>query len=87
MSNITCFDLAKIRLGFYPVITDGLKSHYAGSEITPSVYVAEAQYSKLNAFYKRLANYKGVALRWNYRLINNPHDSDSGDFYAFKPNS
>lgn len=59
-------------IGFYPDFTDGLKSHCACSEITPSMYVAEAQYPKLNAFYKKLANYKGVALRWDHRLINNP---------------
>jgi hypothetical protein len=88
----TYFDRPPNNLGFKEVSLLGqillayISSHYACSEIKPSMYVAEAQYPKLNAFYKRLANYKGVTLRWTYRLIDNPHDSDSGDFYAFKPN-
>ena len=62
-----------------------ISSHYACSETQPSMYVAEAQYPKLNGFYKKLANSDGVKLRWAHTLIDNPYNSNSGDFYAFKP--
>ncbi|AEF05053.1 hypothetical protein [Alteromonas naphthalenivorans] len=63
-------------------------SHYACSEVKPSMYVAEAYYPELNAFYRRLANCHGVGLLWVHRLINNPYQQrTSGDFHAFKPTS
>ncbi|MGM7447803.1 hypothetical protein ACP7H9_04750 [Idiomarina sp. ST20R2A10] len=62
-----------------------ISSHYACSETQPSMYLAEAQYPKLNGFYKKLANSNGVQLRWSHTLIDNPYNSNSGDFYAFKP--
>ncbi|QCZ94418.1 SIR2 family NAD-dependent protein deacylase [Salinimonas iocasae] len=89
----TYFDRPPNNLGFKEMNILGqillayISSHYACSEIKPSMYVAEAQYPKLNAFYKRLAKYKGVKLRWTCELIENLHNSDTGDFYAFKPNS
>jgi len=94
IDNDTAYKRPKRNLSFKELNVLGqilmayIYSHYACSEVKPSMYVAEAYYPELNAFYRRLANCHGVALLWIHRLINNPHQkSDSGDFYAFKPTS
>jgi hypothetical protein len=94
IGNNTAYKRPKRNLSFKELNVLGqilmayIYSHYACSEVKPSMYVAEAHYPELNAFYRRLANCHGVGLLWVHRLINSPHQQRiSGDFHAFKPTS
>lgn len=61
-------------------------AHYESIPEVPSLYVAEAQYHKLNAFYNRLAKITNFKIKCLHSTIKrSQHNSKSGDFHAFKP--
>ncbi|ALS97791.1 hypothetical protein AT746_05550 [Lacimicrobium alkaliphilum] len=77
------FQLKEMRI-LGEIIIAFINAHSATIDV--SLYIAQAQYSKLNAFYARLANVTKKRVEFDHWLLSHKdHGYSEGDYHAFKP--